>query len=45
MVGHMSCARGGVGVASLGGKIYAVGGHDGTNYLNSVEAYDPLMDR
>ena len=44
-VTKMSCARGGVGVAALGGRIYAVGGHDGTNYLNSVEAYDPLTDR
>lgn len=37
----MSCPRGGVGVASLGGRLYAVGGHDGYHYLNSVEAYDP----
>jgi len=40
----MSCPRGGVGVAALGGKLYAVGGHDGTNYLSSVEEYDPLTD-
>jgi kelch-like protein 8 len=45
MIGKMSCPRGGVGVAALGGKIYAVGGHDGSNYLNSVEAYDPITDR
>ncbi len=45
LVASMSCPRGGVGVAALGGKIYAVGGHDGTNYLNSVEAYDPMEDR
>ncbi len=44
-VAHMSCPRGGVGVASLAGKLFAVGGHDGTNYLNSVEAYDPITDR
>ncbi|XP_036363984.1 kelch-like protein 8 [Octopus sinensis] len=37
----MSCCRGGVGVATLGGKIFAVGGHDGSSYLNSVEAFDP----
>ncbi len=30
-----------VGVASLGGKLYAVGGHDGNQHLNSVECYDP----
>lgn len=41
----MSCPRGGVGVTALAGKIYAVGGHDGTNYLSTVEAYDPLLDR
>ena len=41
----MSCPRGGVGVAALGGKLYAVGGHDGTNYLSSVEEYDPRNDR
>lgn len=44
-VAKMSCSRGGVGVASLGGLLYAVGGHNGKNYLNSVEAYDPLADR
>lgn len=41
----MSCPRGGVGVASLGGKLLAVGGHDGTNYLSSVEMYDPITGR
>ena len=41
----MSCPRGGVGVAALGGKLYAVGGHDGSSYLSSVEEYDPCMDR
>jgi N-acetylneuraminic acid mutarotase len=29
------------GVASLGGKVYSVGGVDGTNLLNKVYAYDP----
>lgn len=36
---------GGVGVAAMGGRIYAVGGHDGVRYLNSVEAYDPLSNQ
>ena len=40
----MSRPRGGVGVAALAGQIYAVGGHDGTSYLNSVECYDPMTD-
>uniref|UniRef100_A0A0N5AF75 BTB domain-containing protein n=1 Tax=Syphacia muris TaxID=451379 RepID=A0A0N5AF75_9BILA len=35
----------GVGVAAMGGRIYAVGGHDGLRYLNSVEAYDPVLNR
>lgn len=35
----------GVGVAQLGSYLFAVGGHDGTNYLNSVEAYNPIADR
>ncbi|XP_075261820.1 uncharacterized protein LOC142353456 isoform X2 [Convolutriloba macropyga] len=37
----MNVARSGIGVAVLNGLIYAVGGHDGTSYLNSVECYDP----
>ncbi|EDO29422.1 predicted protein [Nematostella vectensis] len=32
-------ARSGVGIGVLDNKLYAVGGHDGTNYLNSVESY------
>lgn len=34
-----------VGVVCLGNKIYAVGGHDGTQHLNSVECYDPKLGR
>ena len=30
-----------VGVAYLDGRLYAVGGHDGHQHLNSVECYDP----
>jgi kelch-like protein 8 len=44
-VASLSCPRGGVGVAALGGRLYAVGGHDGCNYLNSVESYNPITDR
>lgn len=32
----------GLGVASLEGPLYAVGGHDGWSYLNSVERWDPV---
>ena len=31
----------GVGVAVLSDLLYAVGGHDGQSYLNSIERYDP----
>lgn len=41
----MSTSRGGVGVSVLGGKIFAIGGHNGSNYLTSVECYDPLTNR
>lgn len=30
-----------VGVAILDRPLYAVGGHDGWSYLNTVERYDP----
>lgn len=38
-VSPMSSPRCGVGVAILGYSLYAVGGHDGQNYLKSVERY------
>lgn len=44
-VAELTTPRGGVGVASLMGKIFAVGGHNGNVYLNTVEAYDPIMNR
>lgn len=37
LMAPMSKRRCGVGVAVLGGLLYAVGGHDGQSYLNSVE--------
>lgn len=36
----MTQKRCGVGLTVLGNSIYAVGGHDGQNYLDSVERYD-----
>lgn len=36
----MSRPRCGVGVAFQGNSLYAFGGHDGQNYLKSVERYD-----
>lgn len=44
-VSPMMFCRGGVGAAALGGFIYAVGGHNGYNYLNTVEVYDVQLDR
>ncbi|XP_024875676.1 kelch-like protein 5, partial [Temnothorax curvispinosus] len=37
----MNVYRVGLGVAVLGGLLYAVGGHDGRCYLNAVERWDP----
>jgi len=35
----MSKRRCGVGVSVLNDLLYAVGGHDGQSYLNSIERY------
>ena len=45
MVASMNKRRCGVGVAVLDDLIYAVGGHDGSSYLNSVERYDPKTNQ
>ena len=39
MVAPMSKRRCGVGVAVLNDLLYAVGGHDGQSYLNSIERF------
>lgn len=39
MVAPMSKRRCGVGVAVLNALLYAVGGHDGQSYLNSIERW------
>jgi len=41
MVASMSKRRCGVGVSVLDDLLYAVGGHDGSSYLNSVERWAP----
>lgn len=41
----MTTARSTVGVAVLNGRIYAVGGRDGSACLNSVESYDPHTNK
>lgn len=38
-LGPMGTHRHGLGVAILEGPLYAVGGHDGWSYLNTVERY------
>lgn len=45
VVNPMTTCRGGVGAAVLAGKLYAIGGHDGTNYLSSAECYCPYTNR
>ena len=41
----MLMPRGGVGVAGLGGYLYAVGGNDGAASLQSVERYNPHTNK
>ena len=41
----MNTRRLGVVVCVLGGFLYAIGGSDGVNPLNSVERYDPKTNR
>ena len=43
-VACMNKKRCGVGIAVLDNFIYAVGGHDGASYLNSIERYDHMTD-
>ena len=45
VVATMSKRRCGVGVAVLDNFLYAIGGHDGSSYLNSVECYDPKTNQ
>ena len=35
----------GAGVASLDSQLYAIGGYDGTQHLNSTECYSACADR
>lgn len=44
-VQSMYVCRGGVGVASMGGFLFAIGGHDGRTYLNTAEMYCPQANK
>lgn len=44
-VAPMQNQRGSAGVAVLNGKLYAVGGRDGTSCLRTVESYDPHTNK
>ena len=43
-VPFFSTARCSLGVAALGGHVYAVAGSDGYRCLNSAERYDPITN-
>lgn len=43
-VQSMHTCRGGVGLTSLGGYMFAVGGHDGKSYLSTTEMYSPTTN-
>ncbi|XP_033098925.1 kelch-like protein 5 [Anneissia japonica] len=45
MVAPMNLCRDAVGVSVLGDKLFAVGGYDGTMYLNAVEFFDPQLEK
>ena len=34
-----------LGAAALNGKLYVCGGYDGSVFLRTVEAYDPVTNR
>ncbi|KAL4617321.1 kelch-like protein 8-like [Arapaima gigas] len=42
---EMNSQRRHVGVISVGGKVYAVGGHDGSEHLGNMEMFDPLTNK
>ncbi len=44
LIAALSCGRDGVSVCPLGERLLAIGGFDGHNYLDVVEAYDAEED-
>lgn len=41
----MGVSRGGLGLAVLGSYLFALGGHNGREYLTLAETYDPQEDK
>lgn len=41
MIANLDLGRDSIGLGVLGNSILVIGGFDGTNYLKSVEKYDP----
>ena len=39
----MNCRRSGIGLGVVNGKLYSVGGFDGSMYLKTVECFDLLL--
>ena len=44
-ISPLRTSRGGVGVATLGGYLYACGGNDGSTSLQTMERYDPHTNK
>ncbi|XP_071550708.1 kelch-like protein 40 isoform X2 [Panulirus ornatus] len=44
-IAPLAQARAYLGVAVIHDQLYAIGGYDGSRWLNSVERYDPLRDQ
>ncbi len=44
-VQSMHVCRGGVGLSSLGGYLFAIGGHDGKSYLQTAEVFCPRTNK
>ncbi|KAH6940664.1 hypothetical protein HPB50_004083 [Hyalomma asiaticum] len=44
MVAPLNTRRSALSAAVLDGKIYALGGYDGQEYLSTVEVYDPATN-
>lgn len=45
LLGNLFFFRCRLGVAMLGGKLYACGGYDGSSFLQTVEMFDPNTNK